>query len=623
MSYITDWWENKLPTLGQIKLRACSFDVQCILLQPQDGYKIILGRFKYNNFERLRIWYRSKSESCWRAFTGFREDGSWQKGDEGGPDYRGSGYVFECMVAPELDKEFDDFFTKKLVKNINNLFLDIYTVKYSNFRLFDYLVATHNNNQRPGIAQEYAAERKFSRPLKDANVLPIPKSGHENFSKVGSIAIQKGYKGKLVNMSYLQNYHNLFGDALRAGHIGKRRSRHDVLNQDIDIDTYQFEYNGEMYCYEIAKTLNEVPHYSTRLNNNQPVNARVVWVRMLYQLDNNEVSSFGNYKVIPIEMAGLVQKPCDYSTQVANVYKNEIQQQGTLGGAYVLLSVMNEITSPIIQQYKLINNEPLLSGNSEPMLDGVKFTYTTPPSFKLLQLNRPFLLSGANMFKPPVIQQPVIQQPVIQQPVIQQPVIQPQQIINVDYNVISDKLIDCIIEGIMRYNALWEMRNINKDAVEYREDAEKFKLGHHGDTGLRRAAELMRCVTREARDLEEVDSYLVSCFKDNNIGNEKHTFRAIKSEPYSLFTLINLSLLHVLKSFKFDWQYDGNLKYIPLIHALYSCFSKDDIQAGPDKFVNCVEPVSSKYLDFVKKIDTKSKSPVQELIIKRKQIVII
>ncbi|MBK2043871.1 hypothetical protein IB642_02420, partial [Allofrancisella guangzhouensis] len=85
--------------------------------------------------------------------------------------------------------------------------------------------------------------------------------------------------------------------------------------------------------------------------------------------------------------------------------------------------------------------------------------------------------------------------------------------------------------------------------------------------------------------------------------------------PYSLFTLVNLSVLHILKSFKFDWQYNGDLKYIPLIHALYSRFSEDDIQAGLDKFVNCVEPVSSKYLDFVKKIDTKSKLPVQELII--------
>ncbi|WP_234393968.1 hypothetical protein, partial [Allofrancisella guangzhouensis] len=306
---------------------------------------------------------------------------------------------------------------------------------------------------------------------------------------------------------------------------------------------------------------------------------------------------FGNYKVIPIEMAGLVQKPCDYEQQVANVYKNEIEKQDLVGNKYVLLSVINEVTSPIIQQYKLINNEPLLSGNSEPMLNGLKFTYTytTEPSSQLRQLNRPFLLLGANIFKPPVIQ--------------------PQQIIiNVDYEVISDKLRACIIEGVMRYKALWEMRNINKKAVEYKKNEKKFKLGHHGDTGIRRAVALLQCVTK-ATDLKEVDNYLISCFKDNNIGNEKHIFRAIKSEPYSLFTLVNLSVLHILKSFKFDWQYNGDLKYIPLIHALYSRFSEDDIQAGLDKFVNCVEPVSSKYLDFVKKIDTKSKLPVQELII--------
>ncbi|WP_157698630.1 hypothetical protein [Allofrancisella guangzhouensis] len=165
------------------------------------------------------------------------------------------------------------------------------------------------------------------------------------------------------------------------------------------------------------------------------------------------------------------------------------------------------------------------------------------------------------------------------------------------------------------------MRNINKKAVEYRDDAEKFKLGHHGDTGLRRAAELMRCVT-QAKNLKEVDNYLISCFKDNNIGNEKHTFRAIKSEPYSLFTLVNLSVLHILKSFKFDWQYNGNLKYIPLVHALYSYFSEGDIQAQPDKFVSCVEPVSSEYLDLVKKIDTKNR-PVQELVITTKKMLII
>ncbi|MBK2026980.1 hypothetical protein IB643_02255, partial [Allofrancisella guangzhouensis] len=508
MSYVTDWWENKVLTIKQIKIETYTFDVQCILMQTMglrpDYYKIILGRSN----GKPRIWYRSKSESCWRAFTGFRANGAWQKGDENGPDYRGSGYVFECMVAPKLDEEFDEIFTKNTANiiNINKLVQDVKNAKYSSqikwnkYNLFEYLVAPSHYG-RPGIAQEYAAERKFSRPLKDANVLPIPKSGHKNFSTVGSVDIQMGYKGELLNMSYLQNYHNLYGDALRAVLIGQRRSRHDVLKQDIDIDTYQFEYNGEMYCYEIAKTLNEVPHYFTRNNKPLNVNARVVWVRMLYQLDNNKVSSFGNYLVIPIEMAGLVQKPCDYDSQVADIYKIEIQQQGALG-AYLLLSVMNEITSPIIQQYKLINNEPLLSGNNEPMLDNIKFTYTTPPPLKLIQLNRPFLLSGANMFKQPVIQQPVIQQPVIQQPVNinlgnQQPIIQPQQIIiNVDYDAISDKLIDSIIEGIMRYNALWEMRNINKKAVEYRDDAEKFKLGHHGDTGLRRAAELMRCVTQ-------------------------------------------------------------------------------------------------------------------------------
>ncbi|WP_172106487.1 hypothetical protein [Allofrancisella frigidaquae] len=610
MIYITDWWENKLPTLEQIKIGACTFDIQCMLIQ-NDGYKFILGRGN----GQPRIWYKSKSESCWRAFTGFRPMGGMQKGDEYNENYRGAGYVFECMVISELDEKFDNIFRiaerEKKIEPSSGLYRLIAKYEHDNSDLFKYLVAQDEDKlvNQAKVAQYYSSEVKLSHPMKDANEFPSKFLGifqhGENFSQIDNTYIQADYRGELLGAVYLKDYYNLFSAALRAVHVDHRRSHHDALDDDIDIDTYQFEYNEKMYCYEIASTINSRPHYYTKNHKRLKVDAKVVWVRTLYQLDNNEVSSFGNYKVIPIEMAALVQKPCDYQHQVADVYKKEINEQGLIGNTYILLSVINEITSPIIQQYKLINNEPLLSGNSEPMLDGVKFkyTYTTVPSSKLLQLNRPFLLSEANIFK--------------------QTVIQPQQIIiNIDYDVISSKLIDSIIEGIMRYKALWEMRNRNKKTVERREDAKKFKLGHHGDTGLRRAAELKRCIA-QAVDLEAVDSYLVSCFKDNNIGNEKHIFRAIKSEPYSLFTLVNLSLLYVLKNFKFDWQYDGNLKYIPLIHALYSCFSKDDIQAGPDKFVNCVEPVSSKYLDFVKKIDTKSKSPVQELIIKRKQIVII
>ncbi|AJC48902.1 hypothetical protein SD28_04280 [Allofrancisella guangzhouensis] len=616
---ITDWWENKLPILEQIKIGACTFDVQCMLIE-NGGYKFILGRGN----GQPRIWYKSKSESCWRAFTGFRSGGGIQKGDEYNEDYRGSGYVFECMVIPKLDEKFDNIFTiaekQNEIKTLPKLYKEIISYKLNNSNLFKYLVAEDEQEEQveqAKVALDYSLEVKLSRPMKDAN--DLPKQGY-NFSQIGNVEIQTDYRGELLGAVYLKDYYNLFSAALRAVHVDHRRSHHDALDDDIDIDTYQFKYANKMYCYEIAATINSRPHYYTKNNQRLKVDAKVVWVRTLYQLDNNEVSSFGNYKVIPIEMAGLVQKPCDYHDQVADVYNTEIKEQGRVGKKYVLLSVINEISSPIVQQYKIIHNEPLLSGNSEPMIDGIKFTYTTHPSIELRQLNRPFLLSEENIFKQPVIQQQPLNINLGNQ--LQQVQVHSRLplIVNVDYDGMTNILKNAVIEGVRRYIDLWKIPKADKkETLEYGIDPKKLKLGHHGGTGLRRAAELMRCVT-QAKNLKEVDNYLISCFKDNNIGNEKHTFRAIKSEPYSLFTLVNLSLLHVLKSFKFDWQYNGNLKYIPLIHALYSYFSEGDIQATPNKFVSCVEPVSSEYLDLVKKIDTKN-TPVQELVRKTKKIV--
>ena len=355
---------------------------------PVLPYKMILGYVSTNNRLKCRLWFYSGSEANWRAFTGWREDGAWKKGAEGTSnkeEYSNTqmGYIYECYTTSEMSDHLLKYWDtnsglilpdyRKIIPFIRRE-INGKTILVKNdiagdqtlMRVWRYTAI----NEQSEIEKAYSSERKYS-PITfpqalNGDIKKIVKSKNavdiqREFKKSYFTGEMSGSGKRLSDNDELQSW---LARCLDRPVDSKPPRPHDALNLDFVVERYRiFDGNNREIILEIACTTNNYAHIlEIQAGTSRTVNTPVVWVKDAYY-EIEETSSFGTRRNIPINLSFLVQKPCDYTQQVSGDYaiegngNNFIQAgfargESLISSKYVILSYINEVTSPIVKEYK-------------------------------------------------------------------------------------------------------------------------------------------------------------------------------------------------------------------------------------------------------------------------------
>lgn len=502
----------------------------------EGSYASILGFFVKSGIARCRHFYRSQSESAWRAGTGGRADGGWVKSGEGHASHDNCAYIMEALLPRELEMALDDFKYAKLPGRVRQN--KPHYVARADHRWINWIIDnigtlpdTYQHFIKPenttsGIIDDYVQERVYVYPMADTKLL----RNEQKTGYLGSVTLQKDFmltdssknkykddKSYEIKKAILdENYQNahfpellkILDQPLLEPYYNPDRIDHTALNEPYQYNTYRFTPSGSGFTVniEIAYTIAARPlHYIGDDNREASANTRICWVRNCYI--EGDLTSFGNFKRIPIDMAFLVQKPCDYVAQISddlarrvglkrelvrgrNPYwiarvdddnnRQNIFNQNIMG-SYVSLAVFNESTSPLIKLFKIRRNFPLFTNK-----------------FK----------AGFIAFKPEM---------------------EPAQLKRL------------VLAGITDYISFHEDNTQTK-----RDKLALFnKSGSHGSVGLRRARELLELI--QNADEQLVVSHFYGFFSLGRVGTRTMSTgrfgHAIQANPYSLFTQIAVRII--------------------------------------------------------------------------------
>ena len=371
------------------------------------GYPTVWGYFcDAGGMLSCRHFYKSASEAAWRAGTGLRPGGEgWVKSAEHCPQHKSGGYIFEAMVPSTLDKALKDYYSnKKENKKLDSITFNWMSqglwdhIAKSNKDLVDYFISQTDNSKKKittpsGIQSLYDSARQYRQAIPQ-NI----KDGTTFDYEEGSVALQKdlkvglkvkgtiGGKGKAHELKKYTPLWDWINQCLNKPPQQTITDRmHEILNEKHSIHTYKLEgcYDDKSAMIEIAQTdasknLSSVTPSGITIKANTPV----CWIRSAYMLPET-ITSFGTYDNCPIDLAFLVQKPCDYVSQTSmdeatrlNVktvmvkdsknkdklkFKPGSEQTETgrmhivqKGGqdTYLMLALFNENTSPLLKKYK-------------------------------------------------------------------------------------------------------------------------------------------------------------------------------------------------------------------------------------------------------------------------------
>ncbi|TWI67777.1 hypothetical protein LZ24_02706 [Desulfobotulus alkaliphilus] len=480
------------------------------------AYRIIYGYHIDSQKMACRMWYYSGSEANWRAFTGFRSRGAWAKGAEGFGDNKKKehtkiGYVNECFVTSEMHTKLETFWEKnKCSRIVPHTFPWTGKPKAgsSDHAAYSYMVM--EKNHFPELMKEYDTKRNFEPANFPANV---EHCSIERSEKIGSVLVQEVYGKQPAKINLTKVKHGeVAGPISKHGQIFKHdtnlnawivgclsyfqreeKKYHPVLKMDYRIRSYLMKGNAgpkssSDLIVEIASTLNPREHmYMDYSGTVKKLNTPVCWVRDVYYVSAG-MTSFGTRKDIPVNLSFLVQKPCDYPGQVSDDYnqmtgvETDSVNRDLGGGKYVILSLLNEATSPLIKTYKD-------------------------------QMGYPRFREKYHKAKSP-INQAAMKLPA------------PGEM---DY---PDYLKILIFQGIREYMAI-QM----KEVKSYSDS------GSHGSSGIKRARALSVCVEQASSEVE-INQIMYRCFKENKVGDfSGGWFSGINTHPTSLFTCVCRSLL--------------------------------------------------------------------------------
>ena len=494
------------------------------------AYKIILGYCK-NSTGKLgcRIWYYSGSEANWRAFTGYRLNGAWMKGAEWLTEltkrtYTSIGYINECFVTTEMHNALQKFWDEQQERNgdPDDIVDNVCPWGHHPFeehlggdlKVFKYLLGAKppkDTKNTPDIGTTYDGEREFKPANLDTrSVDTIALSG-----ETGSVTIQEDYvmttnqtvrRGKIGHKFKRDTELYTWITSCLTHHLSSESKYHPVLNASYTIWSYTLTgcKNGsecsDDVVVEIAATdiprAHEYIDYTTKT---QSINTPICWVRDIYY-KTSPTSSFGTRKWIPANLSFLVQKPCDYLKQTSddyaqrtNIQFNKTGKQKELtntkisnvlgGGKYIILSMLNEATSPLIKSFKDEKHYPRFRGK-----------YHLPDPNKKSAMPMP---------------------------------------LGLDLGAECVLLKMRIKQGIDEYLSI--QLKVSKSG--FHDEAS------HGKEGVKRALAL-KSVIETCGTKEEVCETMSKCFKDNKVGTfSGGLFSGIKTEATSLFTCVCRNLL--------------------------------------------------------------------------------
>lgn len=496
------------------------------------AYKVILG-YCVNSTGVLecRMWYYSGSEANWRAFTGYRTNGAWMKGAEWldkkdvKRTYTSIGYINECYVTPKMHDALQGFWDEEQKKNGNPENTVSNTCPWESnpfdFALdkdedvFRYLLGAKpakDTPNKPAIGVLYDGEREFrlaNLKTKSNEVVRLSK-------ETGSVDIQNDYElSSNVQVRRAKLGHKFKKDVdlydwikgCLNQPISSVKKYHPVLNASYTIWSYTLtgcKDGGDLsddLVVEIASTdLPQVHEYIDYSGKTQTISTPICWVRDVYY-KTSPVTSFGTRKWIPANLSFLVQKPCDYLTQISDEYetrtnikfqkdnkgKKELTDKSSVnvmgGGKYINLSMLNEATSPLVKSFKDAKNYPRFRA---------KYHVQNPNKKSALPMP-----------------------------------------LGLDLNGESVLLKMRIIQGIDEYLSI----QLKVSKFGYQDD------GSHGKDGVKRALEL-KSVIETCGTKDEICENMYRCFKDNKIGTfSGGWFSGIRTEATSLFTCICRNLL--------------------------------------------------------------------------------
>lgn len=380
------------------------------------SYKMILGYAVVNGVLQARAWYFSGSEATWRAFTGWRVGGEWMKGAEGVAvvaDDLGSigaelGYVYECYTTVDMNNILQGFYEQVNGQNLGFCIEGLVPFDYTECKverlnkqknrkeeyevdlllpplvdrdMYKFLVGDYatesevkkafedKSTKRSGIGEVFnsQANREYYR-YAIPGIAANSKADENTYSN--SVKIQTRYGVDLKNRMRIGVGHELKRETglsqwllscLENGSPSERSAYHPVLGQDYIIRTYVLPppANEGTLHVEIATTRQNVFHTYVDFSGAQKtVQTPICWIRDVYYR-SSPINSFGTRKVIPLNLAFLVQKPCDYGTQVSKYYLEKTASSGKeIAGKYTNLSLLNEATSPLVKAFKDKMNYP-------------------------------------------------------------------------------------------------------------------------------------------------------------------------------------------------------------------------------------------------------------------------
>ena len=489
-------------------------------------YRIILGYTVDAGKLKCRMWYYSGSEANWRAFTGYRSNGAWTKGaeyDKSQPvcTYTHMGYINECFVTPEMHQSLQLFWNQQKCQHEYESICpwpkppNCEPKLAEDRKVFEYMVGLPTKSVPCKLGEIYNGERQFKLANLPENV---DKATSDLTKETGSTTIQEHYdvglKGRIGVGHELKHDTNLYTwiKTCLANQVSAVQQYHPVLKIDYTVWSYTLKGNAkggdcaDDLIVEIAAGNSPKQHqYQDYTGTVQTVDTPVCWVRDVYY-KASPTSSFGNRAHIPVNLAFLVQKPCDYLKQTSDYYATKTNIEFTDsgknkkftditainilgGGKYINLSMVNEATSPLIKAFK--------DGRSYPRFR--EKYHKAKVAYNMVPVALPMLMGVDGL--------------------------------ELDDRVYFLKRL--VTMGIDEY------LNIRCKAIK----SSYGSSGHHGDAGLTRAAELNKAV-QACTTTQDVSKKMYDCFINNKIGTfSGGFFSKIRTEPTSLFTCICRYLL--------------------------------------------------------------------------------
>lgn len=518
-----------------------------------EAYPTVWGYVDKGGCLHCRHFYFSSSEAWWRAGTGFRwnynaeNPAGWSKSAEGAEHHIDGGYIFEAFLpaslAAELQKYYNGSAGKEIVRDVwfgdewKTSLVDNPKDKAKKGTETDVknkyesllINKSRETDKRCDLVIDYDKERKYVYALdkKDTHVNADLK---RKVLTTATATYQMGYRlnagshgmnynyGKDKDKPVLAFFNPTDGlpqiwDYLTTCLTEKVKEEtglsHPTLGSMIKYSIITYKLDD--YHVEIAYTESEIPVYYKFLGG-RTISTPVCWVRNVYKHDS-KVSSFGNYLECPIDMAFIVQKPCDYAKQLSEAAGDDIGLVTGQTGEIRRNRDLKKVTNFTVSNAKLsdIHVRNVFDKASDPTYVNLAFfNEKTSPLIQQFKKDKKFRMFSDVLDKNSFIVHDLKSE---------------------EQLVLISRL---IVNGIDTYISISSLGTHGK--------------GRHGSAGVNRAMAFRDRITGKSKEysVTNLPHDFYELFVDNKVGGSRDgwsMFDSIRTNPSSLFTVVAQSIL--------------------------------------------------------------------------------